>query len=131
MARILVVDDERTTLEALQTILRREEHVVLTAASAQEVETQLQALAGEGYGHLVVVGLPAADALAALADRRRDLTFSIVDFSFDPALPNAQGLIFRDDEAGYLAGALAGLMSESRVVGSRLYEPLDHNSSEF
>jgi len=35
MAHILVVDDERSTLEALSTILRREGHVVLTDVSAQ------------------------------------------------------------------------------------------------
>jgi DNA-binding NtrC family response regulator len=42
MAHILVVDDERNTLDALSTILRREGHTVLTAASGQEALTQLQ-----------------------------------------------------------------------------------------
>jgi DNA-binding NtrC family response regulator len=42
MAHILVVDDERSTLDALSTILRREGHVVLTAASAQEALAQLE-----------------------------------------------------------------------------------------
>jgi two-component system, NtrC family, response regulator HydG len=42
MAHILVVDDERSTLDALSTILRREGHVVLTATSAQEALTQLE-----------------------------------------------------------------------------------------
>jgi DNA-binding NtrC family response regulator len=42
MAHILVVDDERNTLDALSTILRREGHTVLTAASGQEALTQIQ-----------------------------------------------------------------------------------------
>jgi DNA-binding NtrC family response regulator len=42
MAHILVVDDERSTLDALSTILRREGHVVLTATSAQEALAQLE-----------------------------------------------------------------------------------------
>ena len=42
MAHVLVVDDERSTLEALSTILRREGHAVQTAASAQEALAQLE-----------------------------------------------------------------------------------------
>jgi DNA-binding NtrC family response regulator len=42
MAHILVVDDEPSTLDALNTILSREGHEVLTAASAQEALTLLQ-----------------------------------------------------------------------------------------
>jgi DNA-binding NtrC family response regulator len=42
MAYILVVDDERSTLDALSTILSREGHDVLTVASGQEALTQLQ-----------------------------------------------------------------------------------------
>ncbi len=42
MAHILVVDDERSTLDALSTILGREGHDVLTVASAQEALTLLQ-----------------------------------------------------------------------------------------
>jgi DNA-binding NtrC family response regulator len=42
MAHILVVDDERSTLEALSTILSREGHNVLTVTSGQEALTRLQ-----------------------------------------------------------------------------------------
>jgi DNA-binding NtrC family response regulator len=42
MAHILVVDDDRSTLEALQTILRREGHDVLTAVSGHEAVARLQ-----------------------------------------------------------------------------------------
>src|ERR671923_2271500 len=42
MAYILVVDDERSTLEALSTILSREGHDVLTVTSGQEALALLQ-----------------------------------------------------------------------------------------
>jgi DNA-binding NtrC family response regulator len=42
MAHILIVDDERSTLDALSTILRRDEHTVLTATSGKEALDQLQ-----------------------------------------------------------------------------------------
>jgi len=43
MSHILVVDDQRSTLDAVSVILRREGHVVLTAASGNEALAQLQA----------------------------------------------------------------------------------------
>jgi two-component system, NtrC family, response regulator HydG len=42
MAHILIVDDERSTLDALSTILSREGHDVLTVTSGQEALAQLQ-----------------------------------------------------------------------------------------
>jgi two-component system, NtrC family, response regulator HydG len=65
MAHILVVDDERSTLDGLSTILRREEHVVLTAASAQEALAQLED--GEELDLLLSdVRMPKMDGLALL-----------------------------------------------------------------
>jgi len=32
-------------------------------------------------------------------------------------MPNVMGLIFREDQAGFMAGALAGMMTESKTVG--------------
>jgi two-component system, NtrC family, response regulator HydG len=65
MAHILVVDDERSTLDGLSTILRREEHVVLTAASAQEALAQLED--GEQLDLLLSdVRMPKMDGLALL-----------------------------------------------------------------
>jgi two-component system, sensor histidine kinase and response regulator len=43
MANILVVDDDRSTLEAVSTILRREGHEVITAASGSEALAHFQA----------------------------------------------------------------------------------------
>ena len=36
---------------------------------------------------------------------------------YDPAIQNVQGLVFSEDQAGFLAGALAGSMTESKIVG--------------
>lgn len=89
----------------------------LESASPRDIGANIRTFIAQGYGHIVVVGPSAADATAAIANRNQAITFSIVDFSFDPALPNAQGLIFREDQAAYLAGALAGMFSHSRIVG--------------
>jgi basic membrane protein A and related proteins len=39
-----------------------------------------------------------------------------VDFAYDPALPNVRGLVFAEDQAGYLAGVLAASMSKSNNI---------------
>ena len=65
MAHVLVVDDERTTLDALSTILRREGHVVFTATSAPEALTQLEE--GEELDLLLSdVRMPKMDGLELL-----------------------------------------------------------------
>ena len=65
MAHVLVVDDERSTLEALNTILRREGHAVQTAASAQEALAQLED--GKELDLLLSdVRMPKMDGLALL-----------------------------------------------------------------
>ena len=76
MAHILVVDDERSTLDALSTILRREGHVVLTAASAQEALAQLE---DEELDLLLSdVRMPKMDGLALLRDIKTHHTQMVV-----------------------------------------------------
>jgi DNA-binding NtrC family response regulator len=65
MAHVLIVDDERSTLEALSTILRREGHEVQTAVSAQDALAQIQE--GEELELLLSdVKMPKTDGLALL-----------------------------------------------------------------
>jgi DNA-binding NtrC family response regulator len=70
MAEILVVDDERSTLDALGTILRREGHVVATATSAQEALARLDE--GEALDLILSdVRMPKMDGLALLRHVKR------------------------------------------------------------
>jgi two-component system response regulator HydG len=64
MAHILVVDDERHTLDALSVILRREGHAVLTATSGKEALDHLDAQALDII--LSDVKMPAMDGLSLL-----------------------------------------------------------------
>jgi basic membrane lipoprotein Med (substrate-binding protein (PBP1-ABC) superfamily) len=40
-----------------------------------------------------------------------------VDFAYETPLPNVMGLLFAEEQAGFLAGALAGLMTRNKTVG--------------
>jgi basic membrane protein A len=71
----------------------------------------------EGYNMIVTVGFMMGETTQKVAEANPDLKFAIVDFAYDPAIPNVIGLVFREDQSGFMAGVLAGLMSQSKTVG--------------
>jgi basic membrane protein A len=71
----------------------------------------------EGYNMIVTVGFMMGETTQKVAEANPDVKFAIVDFSYDPAIPNVIGLVFREDQAGFMAGVLAGQMTESKTVG--------------
>ena len=82
-----------------------------------DYEKNVQQFVDEGFDHIVTVGFMMGETTQKIAEANPDINFCIVDFAYDPAIPNVQGLVFREDQAGFMAGALAGLMSESKTVG--------------
>ena len=90
---------------------------VYTPTSDTEYETQLQACADDGNDLCISVGFFMEAATLNVAYANPGTLFAIVDG--EPAMPpgNLRGLRFAIDEAGYLAGTLAGLMTQSDVVG--------------
>jgi basic membrane lipoprotein Med (substrate-binding protein (PBP1-ABC) superfamily) len=57
-------------------------------------------------------------ATSSTAKASPTVDFAIVDYSWDAYLDNLRGITFAEDEAGYLAGTLAGLMTQADVVGA-------------
>lgn len=79
----------------------------------------IQTLVDEDFNIIVTVGFLIAEATLESARENPDITFIGIDQSFtgERALPNLVGIQFREDQGGFLAGALAGMMTESNVVG--------------
>lgn len=76
----------------------------------------------EEFDVIVTVGFLIEDATYAAAQENPDINFIGVDQLFgetedQPALPNLVGIQFREDQAGFLVGALAALMTESGTIG--------------
>ena len=71
----------------------------------------------EGNALCIGVTFFMADAISEVAAANAGTYFAIVDTTFESYGPNVRGLIFPPEEAAYLAGTLAGLMTESGVVG--------------
>ncbi|GAB4206547.1 MAG: hypothetical protein OHK0022_33690 [Roseiflexaceae bacterium] len=99
------------------------------------IETQAQSdyiknidqFASQDFDMIIAVGFLMGDAIKEAAAKYPNIKFAIVDFAYEPAIPNVRGLVFAEDEAGYLAGALAGLMTKSgtiAVVGGQEIPPV-------
>ena len=67
---------------------------------------------------IVTVGFLVGDATKEAAEANPEAKFSIVDFAYDPTIPNVLGQIFSTDEAAFLAGYLAAGMTKTGVVGT-------------
>ena len=90
----------------------------LESQEAADYETNINAFRQEGCDLIVTVGFLIADATQAAAEANPDQKFSIVDFAYDPAIPNVVGQVFETDEAAFLAGYLAAAVSQTGVVGT-------------
>jgi basic membrane protein A and related proteins len=74
----------------------------------------------EGYDVIVTVGFLLGEATTIAAKDNPDVSFIGVDQFQGEELPNVAGLIFPEDQAGFMAGALAGLLTKSNKVGAVL-----------
>ncbi len=84
---------------------------------ASDYEPGLARLIAQGCQTIVAVGFALGQAVSEAAAGHGRLEFVTVDFALDEPRANVLSLVFAEDEAGFLAGVLAGAMSESRIVG--------------
>jgi basic membrane protein A len=108
---------------------------VVESASAADYIPNMSSLARDGYDLIIGVGFAQGDAIGKVAQRFPDTKFAIIDVdqAFVPGKPaNVQGLLFREEEVGYLAGYLAGLEEKRRAgkdtisaVGGMKEPPVD------
>ncbi len=94
---------------------------VFISKSNADYIPNLSAAARGGYDLVIGNGFLMGDALAAVAKRFPKTKFAIIDFpwvALKGKPKNARGLIFRENEAGYLAGVAAATVSKSKTVSS-------------
>jgi basic membrane protein A len=107
---------------------------VLISESNGDYVPNLTTLAQQQFDLIIPVGFLMADAVATVAGQLPDAQFAIVDFpagELKNKPQNVQGLLFRENEAGYLAGYLAGLWAKDNnatavsTVGGQKIPPVD------
>ncbi|MEX0673214.1 MAG: BMP family ABC transporter substrate-binding protein [Gaiellaceae bacterium] len=91
---------------------------VLESQSDADYVPNLSECATQGYDLIISVGFLMGQATEDAAGQFPDTTFAIIDFAYEAAPANLQGLVFKEQETGYLVGYLAGLITESNTVSS-------------
>jgi basic membrane protein A and related proteins len=116
------------------------EERVLISKSQGDYVPNLTTLAQQQFDLIVPVGFLMADATNTVATKVPNANFAIVDFSaagLKDKPKNVQGLLFKEQEAGYLAGYLAGLWAKDNnakvvsTVGGQKIPPVDHYIAGF
>ena len=80
----------------------------LESGQPGDYETDIDALASEGYNVIITVGPLMGDASATKAKQYPDIKSAIVDNAYsEGGLTNVTSLMFAEDQAGFLAGYLA------------------------
>ena len=93
---------------------------VVESRQQTDYASNLTGLAEEGAELVFALGFPMADAVLEAAVNNPDTSFAGIDIEFDTstAPKNAQGLLFKEQESGYVAGVLAGLMTKEYASAS-------------
>lgn len=108
---------------------------IVTKAPA-DYAANIKTFVDQGYGVIVTVGFAMGDATTIAAKQYPGVKFVGVDQGVcvdetgkgDPTfackgdaktlLPNYQGLVFKEEQVGYLAGVLAGSVTKTGVIGT-------------
>jgi basic membrane protein A and related proteins len=112
---------------------------VVQSASPSEYIPNMTALARQGYNLVIGVGFTEIDAVKAVAKAFPKTHFAIVDVANadEGGLPNVEGLLFREQQVGYLAGYAAGLAAKAdgakavSSVGGQKQPPVDRYIAGF
>lgn len=89
----------------------------LESQAETDYEANINSLLGGQCDVIVTVGFLLGDATKTAAEANPDQKFSIVDFAYDPVVPNILGQVYATDEAAFMAGYLAAGMTKSGVLG--------------
>lgn len=117
------IDDNSFNQTAWQGVLDAQQHLGVTARFLEsqaetDYEANLNSVLGGDCDLIVTVGFLLGEATQTAAQANPDQMFSIVDFAYDPTIPNVLGQIYATDQAAFLAGYLAAGMTQTDVVGT-------------
>jgi basic membrane protein A len=107
---------------------------VLESKSDADYIPNLSQLADEGYDLIVSNGFLMGEATEKAAAEYPDSNFAIIDFAYEEPGQNLLGLVFKEQEVGYLAGYMAAQVSESgtiSTVGGQKIPPVDRFIAGF
>jgi basic membrane protein A len=113
---------------------------VLTSKSNSDYVPNLSSLAQQKEDLVIGVGFLMADAMNTVAKKFPDTKFAIIDVdatTLKDKPANVTGLLFKEQQAGYLVGYMAGLWAKDNnvdtvsSVGGQKIPPVDHYIAGF
>lgn len=116
------IDDKSFNQSAWEGVQKVDADVVkfVETVDVKDYANNISQFTGRQFDVVVTVGFLMSEATAAAAKENPDTTFIGVDQNQEEGTANLVGLVFADDQAGYGAGYLAGLMTKSDQVGAVL-----------
>jgi basic membrane protein A and related proteins len=93
---------------------------VLESKAPTDYESNLTQLAAAGFNPIFAVGFLMTDTVTKVSTATPDVIFGGIDEFFTPTIPNVVGLNFKEQEAGYLAGIVAGQLTTQPKVDPRI-----------
>lgn len=127
------IDDKSFNQSAWEGVQRAESELdakveYIETQDAKDYATNIALFADDGYDVIVTVGFALGEATLTAAAEYPDVQFIGVDQFQGETVANVTGLLFPEDRAGFLAGALAAQLSESgtiaQVLGTDLVPPV-------
>ncbi len=89
----------------------------LESATDADYAANIQTFIDEGYDLIICGGFMLAGATREAAEANPDQKFAIVDDASNADLENVACLMFSQEQASYLVGVVAGMMTKSNKIG--------------
>ena len=117
------IDDNSFNQTAWKGVLDAQESLgvegrFLESQAETDYQANINSLVNGGCDIIITVGFLLGDSTQQAAATNPDQLFSIVDYAYDPVIPNVLGQVYATDEAAFLAGYLAAGMSETGILGT-------------
>ena len=91
---------------------------LLESKAETDYVPNLQAFVQAKCNVIVTVGFLLGDATKAAAEANPKIDFTIVDYAYNPVIPNVLGQVYATNQAAFLAGYLAAGMTKTGVLGT-------------
>ena len=88
----------------------------LESNRSDDYAKNLALFGSQGYNLIIAVGFDLQSAAQTYALQNPKVKIAMVDATADKPMANVLGLVFREDQAGYLAGAVAGLYTKTGTI---------------
>ncbi len=103
----------------------------IETVDAKDYYLNISSLAAAGYDIIVTVGEDNSEVTSLAANKFPEIQFIGVDQDQTETLPNSTGLVFRNDQTGFLAGALAAQVTKTGTIAGIFGADLDPTISAY